>query len=396
MPRWAQSIRFRLALAYSLAVFAAGAILIVTLLVWQTRRLDEPIIVRGQPLVIRDQVTGEEFETPFGFVDPGEFQMAFYEAFERQAYRNSLDELRRASLVGLAVLAVVAFGSGWLLAGWTLRPMGRIVGVARDISGTELSRRIALRGPDDELKELADTFDAMLDRLEASFDDQRRFVQDASHELRNPLAVTRTNLELVLDDPDASVDELRRAVGVAHGSSERLGHIVDELIHQARQGVPATAQADVDLVALVHDVAAELEASAARRDLTLLVSVGSGIDDGTLVVKGSEAAIRRAVTNLVVNAVRLAPEETTVELVVKAERDLAVVSVIDEGPGIPTEHHDAVFERFWRGSETGGGLGLGLSIVRQVARRHGGDVSLVSAVGEGSTFSLTLPRPMPS
>lgn len=405
MPRWAQSIRFRLSLAYALAVFAAGSVLLSTLLVWQTSRLDEPVMVEGERLLGTDPRTGE-FRTIALRVERDELLTAYMAKLEQDAYARSLDELRKASLVGLGALFLVAFGSGWLLAGWTLRPMGRMAAVARDISGTELSRRIGLRGPEDELKYLADTFDAMLDRLQASFEDQRRFVQDASHELRNPLAVAQTNLELVIDDPDADVDELRRAAGIAHTSNERLGRIVDELLDQARRGVPAATVVEVDLRALASGIVEELRASADARDVTLFVVddaapvVGSSAGDGATTtgvrVKGDEAAIRRAITNLVVNAIRLAPERSTVRLDVSSERGMAVVSVIDEGPGIAAENQEAVFERFWRGDDAGQGLGLGLSIVRQVAKRHGGDVTLTSAPGSGSTFSIRLPMPVPT
>lgn len=405
MPRWAQSIRFRLSLAYALAVFAAGSVLLSTLLVWQTSRLDEPVMVEGERLLGTDPRTGE-FRTIALRVERDELLTAYMAKLEQDAYARSLDELRKASLVGLGALFLVAFGSGWLLAGWTLRPMGRMAAVARDISGTELSRRIGLRGPEDELKYLADTFDAMLDRLQASFEDQRRFVQDASHELRNPLAVAQTNLELVIDDADADVDELRRAAGIAHTSNERLGRIVDELLDQARRGVPAATVVEVDLRALASGIVEELRASADARDVTLFVvddaapvvdsSAGDGATTTGVRVKGDEAAIRRAITNLVVNAIRLAPERSTVRLDVSSERGMAVVSVIDEGPGIAAEDQEAVFERFWRGDDAGQGLGLGLSIVRQVAKRHGGDVTLTSAPGSGSTFSIRLPMPVPT
>ena len=273
--------------------------------------------------------------------------------------------------------------------------MGRMAAVARDISGTELSRRIGLRGPDDELKDLADTFDEMLDRLQATFEDHRRFVQDASHELRNPLAVTRANLELVIDDPDASPDELRAAAQVAHASTERLSHIVDDLVAQARQGVPSHHATLVELDELAADIVVEFAAGAAARRIDLVAQRGPGTEPGSSpVVNGDEAALRRAVTNLVVNAIRLAPTDSTITITTSVEDGEAVISVTDEGPGIDPALRESVFERFWRGDDAGKGLGLGLSIVRQVAQRHGGRVDLRSAVGDGSTFSIRLPVPV--
>ncbi|MEM9135159.1 MAG: HAMP domain-containing sensor histidine kinase [Actinomycetota bacterium] len=384
LPRWAQSIRFRLALVYALAVFAAGSVLLAALYLWQVRQLNEPILVKSRPAMV--QLADGVF-ADVQFVSQDDLAMAFLERFEREAYGEALDAQRKASLTALGVLVVVAFTSGWVLSGWTLRPMRQIAGVARDITGNELSRRIELKGPDDELKDLADTFDEMLDRLQASFEDQRRFVQDTSHELRNPLAVTRTNLELVLDDPEADAPELREAARIAHDATERVSQIVDQLVAQARDGVPTGLSGDVDVSALALGIVEDQRASAAARDLHLAVTV-----DGAVHVHGDGPAIRRAVTNLVANAVRLAPADTTITVAVDTEADWARVRVIDQGPGVAPENVDRVFERFWRGPDSGKGLGLGLSIVRQVAERHGGRVDLASEVDIGSTFTIRLPR----
>ncbi|MCP5033224.1 MAG: HAMP domain-containing histidine kinase [Actinomycetia bacterium] len=390
VPRWAQSIRFRLALAYALAVFAAGTVLLAALYMWQVRQLDEPILVNTRTVSITHPRTAELVD--FRYFTQDDLAQAYLEQFERAAYRESLDQLRRASLSGLGILVVVAFGTGWMLAGWTLRPMGRMVAVARDITGTELSRRIDLQGPDDELKDLADTFDAMLDRLQASFEDQRRFVQDTSHELRNPLAVTQTNLELVLDDPNAQPEELREAARIAHASAGRVAKIVDELVDQARQGLPMGQTALVDLGWLANDVCVEFGASAKARGLRLIVDEEAV---GAVDVRGDEAALRRAITNLVVNAIRLAPAGTTITIKVDIGDDgLARVAVIDAGPGIDDEEQEWIFERFRRGTAGGNGLGLGLSIVRQVVERHGGRVEVESELGVGSTFTMLLPIPI--
>ncbi|MFV0260712.1 MAG: sensor histidine kinase [Acidimicrobiales bacterium] len=386
LPRWASSIRFRLSLAYSLAVFTAGSILVAGLYLWQVRQLDEPIIMQSRPVVV---VAGEDtFETELRVISESDATAALLTQLERRAYRESLNQLRVASFWGLGVLFVVAFGSGWVLSGWTVAPLRRMAAVARDISGRDLSGRIDLVGPDDELKALADTFDEMLDRLQTAFEDQRRFVQDTSHELRNPLAVAQTNLELVVDEPGATRDELADAVRIAYGATGRLGGIVDDLVAQARLGMPVTARAPVDLVALATDVVAEQDRVSGTRP----VRVEAGDPPGDpVVITGDEAAVRRAITNLVANAVRLSPDGETVTVTVTRERGDAVVAVADRGPGIDSEDQARVFERFWRGSGQGPGLGLGLSIVRQVVERHGGRVELDSEPGQGATFRLRFP-----
>lgn len=389
MPRWSQSIRFRLSLAYALAVFATGAVLLLAVYLRQAHQLNRSIVVTGQTVSAINTRTGIQLD--FRYFGSDELVMSYFELVERETERQSLREFRNASLPGLGVLAIAAFASGWLLAGWTLSPMGRMAAVAREISGTELSRRINMHGPDDELKDLADTFDEMLDRLQGSFEDHRRFVQDASHELRNPLAATQTNLELVLDDSEAGVEELRDAARIAHASACRVGRIVDELVDQARQGVPTISKSVVELRWLAGDIATELAATASARELT--IDLGDGPEK--VEVKGEQAALRRAITNLVVNAVRLAPPRTSVGIRVGlAGEATAYVSVTDEGPGIAPSEQKVIFERFQQGKAGGKGLGLGLSIVRQVIERHGGRVELESELGVGSTFTLYLPMPV--
>ena len=142
---------------------------------------------------------------------------------------ETLENLRRYSFSALGVLFVVSLGVGWVVSGRTLAPIGRITDVANHIQATDLSQRIELEGPSDELKRLADTFDRMLARLEDAFAMQRRFVADASHELRNPLAIIKTNLDVALADPNVSKEELERAGSVARRATERMALLVDDL-----------------------------------------------------------------------------------------------------------------------------------------------------------------------
>lgn len=383
-PRISQSIRFRLSLTYALAVFTAGSMLIGGLYIWQVNQLDEPRLVTGL-ITLVDPETRAPMETVV--VVESESQRKIGTIFEYNAYLVALDNLKRASLAGLGILFVISFVTGWFLAGWALRPVHRMTMVARDITATDLSRRIALPGPADEMKSLADTFDAMLDRLQAAFEDQRRFVQDASHELRNPLAVARTNLELALTDPNATPDDIRKSADVAMRSTERMSSLVDDLLVQARSGVPEVQRSDVDLVATAGDVVEEFTAEAGKRGLAVrLVSPLA-----PLYVKGDGPALRRAISNLVSNAIKASPQGTTVTVSVAQGGHSAVVSVADQGRGISDADKQNVFKRFWRGSQDGAGTGLGLSIVQQIVERHGGTVSVESAVEVGSTFTLKVP-----
>ena len=279
---------------------------------------------------------------------------------------------------------------GWLVAGRVLAPIGRITAVARDIQATDLSRRIALAGPPDELRELADTFDAMLARLDDAFEGQRRFIQETSHELRNPLAVIRTNLDVALADPDADAAELRRTAEVVGRNAARMSHLVDDLLVYARSGAPAHEIAPLDLAVLATEAAEEFRAPAAARGLTLIAGAVPG-----LMVSADRIALRRAVANLLSNAVRLAPAGSTIAIAAGQDGDRRWISVSDEGPGIPAEDRKLVFQRFWRGDQASareqGRSGLGLAIVDQIVRDHRGTVELTESAAGGSTFTIWLP-----
>jgi len=285
---------------------------------------------------------------------------------------------------------VASLGVGWVVAGRVLRPIGRITAVARDIQATDLSRRIELPGPDDELKQLGDTFDAMLARLDAAFAAQRQFVADASHELRNPLAIIRTNVDVALADPRADPEDLRHTITVVKRASDRMARLVDDLLALARRQEPILEHEPVDLGAAVAEASDDFVVPAAARNIVLDRAIAPGV-----VVTGDRDALKRAVANLLENAVRLAPQGSRIRLATGSEGDQAWIAVADEGPGIAPEDQPHVFDRFWRAdkgrSRADGGTGLGLAIVRQIAEGHGGQVRLRSKVGVGSSFVIWLP-----
>lgn len=380
-PRWTQSIRFRLSLFYALSLFVTGSLLIGGLYMWQVERLDEPQLRTRQVQLVDPRTSQPVTFNVRSFGD-------VVDAVEYNAYLRTLDSLKSGSYGALAVLFAFSFGASWWVAGLALRPVHRMTNVARDITASDLSRRIALPGPDDELKGLADTFDAMLDRLETGFEDQRRFVQDASHELRNPLAVARTNLELALSDPDASTEDLRASAEVASRSAERMSRMVEELLAQARSGVPELAIDEVDLAVLAGEMAEEYRATARQRKVTIELTAPMPV-----LTRGDGSALRRAIGNLLSNAIKASPQGSTITVTaVGIDESQALVSVSDRGPGLTDDEQLQVFDRFWKGATSNGGSGLGLSIVRHVVERHGGEVSVASEPGLGSTFSIRLPR----
>jgi signal transduction histidine kinase len=367
------SIRLRLALTYSVVLCVLAAVVILAIYL----ALAHAVADAPPPLVAN-------------FVQQGRITQVEIDSATKAVNEATLDKLRTYSVSALLVFFVVSFGVSWWVAGYLLRPIGRITRVARDISATDLTRRIDLQGPDDELHELADTFDDMLGRLDEAFANQRRFIQEASHELRNPLAVIRTNLDVTLADPAASTEDLRHTAEVVERSTERMTRLVDDLLLYARNETPALEREPVDAATLVHEAADEFRAPADARGITIDWEAQAG-----LMVTGDRNALRQALANLLANATRLAPTGSRVRVRAGREDPWIWLAVDDQGPGIAADDQESVFQRFWRGDadRTGGERrsGLGLTIVRQIAEAHGGEVKLVSVLGHGSTFAIWLP-----
>ena len=377
MPSWMGSIRFRLTLIYSLLLFGLAAMVVGGMYAVLARRLgDEP--------VSRSFVVEEPVVTPQGIALQEERVQQEFQSFERIVNQRVLDKLRNVAFFALGLLFLASLVVGWFAAGVVVAPIGRITGVARQIQATDLSRRIGMGGPKDELRDLADTFDGMLDRLETAFEAQRRFIQDASHELRNPLAVIRTNIDVALANPDSDPEELRRTAAVVERTASRMSRLVDDLLAYARHGLPDQPSESVDLRSVTVETADEFAVPADARGLTLQHRTLTDVQ-----VNGDRTALKQALANLIGNAVRLAPTGTTITVEAGVKDSWAYVSVADEGPGIADEHQESVFERFWRApgqpDDKSGEhrSGLGLTIVREIADRHGGTVAVASEPGKG-------------
>jgi signal transduction histidine kinase len=307
---------------------------------------------------------------------------------EQVVREQTLQLVRNLSIASLLVLVPVGLLIGWAVAGRVVRPVGTIASVAREIEATDLSRRIRLGGPPDEMRDLADTFDAMLDRLDRGVQTQRRFVEDASHELRNPLAVIRTTLDVALTEPD-DAEGLRRAAEVARRTADRMSTTVDELVAFARTSVQPERRVPVDLAEVVAEVAQEYEAEARTRGVRLSRLAPTG-----LIVDGDRFALKRAQANLVSNALRVAPSGSVVHCRAGRGGGWLWFGVRDAGRGIAPDDQALVFRRAWRdGAPTteGEAQGLGLALVRQIAEVHGGTVSVASVPGHGASFVVWLP-----
>ncbi|MGW4728718.1 sensor histidine kinase [Streptomyces shenzhenensis] len=301
----------------------------------------------------------------------------------------ALDNLLSRSLLALLGLAVIAFAFGYAMAGRVLSPLGRITRTARAVAGSDLSRRIELDGPDDELKELADTFDEMLERLQRAFTAQQRFVGNASHELRTPLAINRTLLEVQLSDPNAPV-ELQQLGKTLLATNERSEQLVEGLLLLARSDNQIVERKPVDLAEVASQAIDQIHAEAEAKGVRI-----TG-ERKPAVVQGNGVLLERIALNLVQNAVRYnVPEDGWVEVTTEVQHGRAVLSVANTGPVVPAYEIDNLFEPFrrLRTERTGSdkGVGLGLSIVRSVTRAHGGHISAQPREGGGLVMRVTLP-----
>jgi signal transduction histidine kinase len=305
--------------------------------------------------------------------------------------RQTLDLLLRESLLALGVVAAAAVGFGWIMAGRVLRPLQHITETANRVADRSLHERIALQGPEDELKELSDTFDAMLERLDHAFDAQRRFVADASHELRTPLAVNRTLLEVALANPDASAEELRQLVRALFTTNERSERLVDGLLTLARSESQALKRRPVDL----SDVAAEAVEQTAGEASRAGVAVHATPDPAMTL--GDPVLLERLALNLVQNGIRHNHRGGWVKVTTAPSQQPGWVELVvaNTGPTVAPYEVEELFEPFRRlnGDRTSQhhGVGLGLPIVRSVARNHGGEVSAVPRSDGGLAVHVRLP-----
>jgi signal transduction histidine kinase len=301
---------------------------------------------------------------------------------------RALAQLNAQYTLALGGMLLVAAALGYLMAGQALAPLRRVTGHARRITQERLSERIAMAGPRDELRELADTVDGMLDRLEGSFDGQRRFVANASHELRTPLTVIRAEVEVALADPDASVAELRHMGEVVLEAADRTQCLLDSLMVLARsqQALPRVEPLDLAAAARTAVSITAPEAAAA--------GVHVSVDVEPAPLEGDAALVERLVANLVENAVRHNEPGGRVQVTTRP----GLVRVENTGAAIAPEDVRRLaepFERLGRDSD-GPGAGLGLSIVRAVADAHGAQLRLDPRAGGGLEVTVTFPHSSPS
>ena len=377
------SIRTRIALLYSVLLFGLAAIVLGVIYLSFSESLSDEKISQ-QHLEIEQADLNKDGSSPFEEIDE-------LILFEENVNRNAVEQLRDYIFLALAGLLLISLTVGWYVAGIVLKPIKHISFAAREISATDLSKRIDLRGPSDELRDLADTFDEMLARLDKAFRNQREFLEEAAHELRNPLAVMRANLEVVSADPDSTIEDYVAASEVASRASDRMGKLVDDLLLYAHHERPDLQRVNLDLTELVINTVEDFQAEAKSSEVLLEIECDSNLE-----VVGDHSALRRAFANILSNSIRVSEKGKHIYVKAGSDKEMVWISVKDEGPGLDPEDSEKVFDRFWKAdgvsAREAGRSGLGLAIVKTIVETHGGRSTVRSTKGEGSTFTIWLPR----
>ncbi len=304
-----------------------------------------------------------------------------------KARGDALAALRIASAIGLGILTIAAGALGWLASGRALRPVRSITEAARRASELRLGQRLALTGPDDEFKQLADTFDVMLERLDAAFTSQKRFVANAAHELRTPLTAMRTAIEVTLSKPTRTPDQLEEMAVRVKRSLERAEATVEALLTLASSELGPATEEPIDLATAAEDALDATRAAIDQRRITVEATLGPAP------ARGDRVLLERMIANLVENAVRHNNPGGWIGIRTIQQADGAVFEIANTGPSVPVEQIPTLFEPFARAEQrlnSSDGVGLGLSIASAIARAHNATITARPRPAGGLDMSVTI------
>lgn len=314
--------------------------------------------------------------------------------------KEIMEDIRHTFYWIIPVALLLASAGGYFLARKSLAPVTDMAAQARGMGAARLSERLEVSNPRDELGTLALSFNELLDRLEKSFEQQRRFVADASHELRTPVAILQGETEVTLSRPDRTPEEYRETLSILRDESHRLAHIIEDLftLTRADAGEYPLKPRDLYLDELAADVLHRTRSLAIAKGVTLTSSI-----QPELPFSADEDLLRRMLLNLIDNAIKYTPADGMVNVDCRLDGSSYVLRVSNTGPGIPAELQSRIFERFFRADKARsraegdtGGAGLGLSIARWIAEAHHGRLELTQSDGSGTTFTAYLPAPVHS
>lgn len=390
------TVRLRLTLLYGTLFLASGAFLLALTYALVAHSTGTVLVVSGSdgaaPLEeSREVAPGDQILLELGELVPQQYQ-AEAQRLGAQASRQReamLHQLLVESGIALAIMAVLSIGVGWIVAGRLLGPLRAITAGARHISATNLHKRLALDGPDDEITDLGRTFDDLLGRLERSFDAQRQFVANASHELRTPLARQRTLIEVALDDPGATVDSLRANYLRVLAAGEQQARLIEALLTLARSERGLDRPEPLDLSGAVDAVLSALGPEIKRRRLRVKSDLAPAQ------IMGDARLIERLVTNLLDNALRYNVDRGEIHAMSETRGGHAVLCVSNPGPVVDPGDVDRLFLPFQRHGANrtahGSGLGLGLSIVRAIVMAHGAALDAQAQPRGGLVIKVIFP-----
>jgi signal transduction histidine kinase len=382
------SARARLALVSTSLFALGGAALVLITYLLVAHSLQDTTAVGTPPSTAETIRTCVEAAQARGDLDPkGQCAKLYSSGVQAGAAAQrstTLTHLLAYSLVGLVAVTLLAAVAGWIVAGRILRPVHRLTAAARAASEQNLSQRIALQGPRDELRELADTFDSMLERLDRAFNSQRQFIANASHELRTPLTVMRTAIDVVLAKPEPTCDELVSMTADVRQAVDHAERLIEALLVLARNDQARTLTDPLDLAAVAED--------------TLEGRNANGITTTTMLdeapVTGDGVLLERLVNNLLDNAERYNIAGGTVEISTTTHNATSVLRVVNTGAVVPAEMVERLFQPFTRLDDRTrhDGFGLGLTLVSSIAAVHGGTVDATAVPTGGLDISVRLPR----
>ena len=350
-------------------------------------------------------ISGRGFETihgnPHGFRGFARPLVAFGTTYSlvllqsRHAQEEMLEDIRNTFVGAIPIVLLFATAGGYFLARKSLAPVAAMASQAEGMGAANLHDRLSVANERDELGKLARSFNQLLDRLEESFERQRRFISDASHELRTPVAILRGETEVTLAKTNRTPEEYREALDVMRDESQRLSHIIEDLftLTRADAGQYPLILQDFYLDEMVTEVVRHARSLALARNISLTSSI-----EPELPIHADEALVRRLLLNLLDNAFKYTPAGASVVVDCRKRDGQVALSVTDSGTGIPQDLHERVFERFFRvdkarsrGDSDTGGAGLGLSIARWIAEAHHGRLELTRSDATGTTFTAYFP-----
>ncbi len=376
----ARTIRLRLTLIYGGVFLVSSAALLTVGFLLVSHNLDHRHTFRSEVVGLAQSV----YRSLFGRL-PGTLDIRAFQAGYHQAVDAALHRLLFEYIAALVAMTGVSVGLGWWIAGRALAPLRAIIATAQRVSGENLGERIGLQGPEDELKELADTFDGMLMRLDSAFASQKHFVANASHELRTPLAIMRTEIDVALADPGASAEELRTMGEAVRETIDRSEALIAALLTLARSEGIHGREETVDLAEIAGDCITDLSRSAEAGGIRIVTSLEPAV------LRGDPALLERMLANLVENGIRHNEPGGVLHLTTATAGGTVEVVARNGGPVIDPAQAACLTEPFRRLSRTAGGFGLGLSIVRSVAEVHGGVVGLTAPPEGGLEVRIRLP-----